>query len=256
MMFGLSKRRKHRRFKSKLHSSKWLRKGIFVLRIFMLLLVLDIFYISYIWPDWSDYGRGSVKKTKFIHAYENRLKIDDSSKLPPLQWKPVPMHWIPITMRNAIIVAEDSRFYHHTGFDLDALKEAMEYNVEHLDFKYGASTISQQTIKNMFLTSARNPLRKWHELILTVGMEIKLSKKRILEIYLNVAEFGKGIFGVEAAAQHYFGISAHTLSASQAAELAACLPSPVKHNPQTRTRRFLARSKKILRYMKMLSKNN
>lgn len=242
-----------RHSKRRKFNSKFFRYTIYLFRILTLILVLDIFYISYIWPDWSDYGRGSVKKTRFIESYESRLKIN--SDLPSLRWKPVPMNWIPVNMRNAIIVAEDSRFYSHTGFDLDALKDAMEYNVEHLDFKYGASTISQQTIKNMFLSSARNPLRKWHELILTIGMEIKLSKTRILEIYLNVAEFGKGIFGVEAAARHYYGISAHTLSASQAAELAASLPSPLKHNPKTRTRQFINRSKKIYRYMQILSRN-
>lgn len=241
-----------RHFKRRKFNSRFLRYTTYLFRIFTLILVLDIFYISYIWPDWSEYGRGPVKKTKFIASYESRLKVD--SDLPLLRWKPVPMNWIPIDMRNAIIVAEDSRFYHHTGFDLDALKDAMEYNVEHLDFKYGASTISQQTIKNMFLSSARNPLRKWHELILTVGMEIKLSKTRILEIYLNVAEFGKGIFGVEAAAHYYYGISAHTLSAWQAAELAASLPSPLKHNPKTKTRLFIKRSKKIYRYMQILSR--
>jgi len=233
------------------YKSKSFRYTIYLFRIFTLILVLDIFYISYIWPDWPTYGRGSVKKTKFIENYESRLKTHPD--LPLLQWKPVPMNWIPIDMRNATIVAEDSRFYQHTGFDLEALKDAMEYNVEHMEFKYGASTISQQTIKNMFLSSRRNPLRKWHELILTVGMELKLSKTRILEIYLNVAEFGKGIFGVEAAARYYYGISANTLSAWQAAELAASLPSPQKHNPKTKTRKFIKRSKKIYRYMQILS---
>lgn len=219
----------------------------------MLLLVLDIFYISTIWPDWSEFGRGVVKKTKFIQAYENKLK--KQPELPALRWKPVPMNWIPYHMRNAVIVAEDSRFYQHTGFDLDALKDAMQYNVEHMKFKYGASTISQQTIKNMFLNPARNPLRKWHELILTIGMELKLSKQRILEIYLNVAEFGRGIFGVEAAAQYYYGVSIHTLSKWQMAELAATLPSPKKHNPKTKTRRFVKRTKKIFRYMKIIARN-
>ena len=247
----LHKRRRSRQ-KLKFHS-KFVRYSIYLLRIFLLLLVLDIFYISYIWPDWSEIGRGDIKKTKFIQAYEARKNINSS--LPPLKWKPVPMNWIPVDMHKAVIVAEDSRFYQHTGFDLDALQEAMEYNVEHLKFKYGASTISQQTIKNMFLSSSKNPLRKWHELVLTVGMEINLNKKRILEIYLNVAEFGIGIFGVEAAARHYYGVSIHTLSRWQMAELAASLPSPKKHNPKSQTRRFINRSKKIYRYMNMFSKN-
>lgn len=240
-----------KRRRSRKPRKKYFKYLLAFTRLFALLFVLDIFYISYIWPDWSEFGRGTVKKTKFIQAYENRLV--NESGLPALRWKPVPMQWIPDSMRNAVIVAEDSRFYQHTGFDLDALKNAMEYNVEHRKFKYGASTISQQTIKNMFLNSARNPLRKWHELVLTVGMEIKLSKERILEIYLNVAEFGIGIFGIEAAAQYYYGVSVHTLSKWQMAELAASLPSPKKHNPKTQTRRFVKRSKKIFHYMNMLS---
>jgi len=245
-------KRRRRRLRSRTRSrSKLLRYSIYLFRLFILLLVIDIFYISYIWPDWSEFGRGTVKKTRFIQAYEEKRK--NNPDLPLLSWTPVKMNWIPRSMRNAVIVAEDSRFYQHTGFDLDALKDAMEYNIEHLDFKYGASTISQQTIKNMFLSSSKNPLRKWHELILTVGMEIKLSKSRILEIYLNVAEFGTGIFGVEAAAQHYYGISSHTLSTWQSATLAATLPSPKKHNPQTQTKRFKKRAKKIFRYLKILS---
>ena len=243
------RRRRHRKVKS-----NYFRYFVFLSRLFALLLVLDAFYISYIWPDWSEFGRGVVKKTKFIQAYENRARKQPG--LPALQWKPVPQNWIPDHMRHAVIVAEDARFYQHTGFDLDALKNAMEYNVEHMKFKYGASTISQQTIKNMFLSSARNPLRKWHELVLTIGMEIKLSKERILQIYLNIAEFGPGIFGVEAAAQYYYGVSVHTLTKWQAAELAASLPSPKKHNPKTRTPRFLKRAKKIYRYMKMFNHKN
>jgi len=243
---------RRRRCRNRNSKSKLWRYSIYLFRVFALILVLDIFYITTIWPNWSEHGRGTIKKTKFIQAYEARRQREPN--LPRLRWKPVPMNWIPKNMRMAVIVAEDSRFYQHTGFDLDALKEAMEYNVEHLNFKYGASTISQQTIKNMFLNSSRNPVRKWHELILTVGMEIKLNKSRILEIYLNVAEFGKGIFGVEAASRYYYGVSVHTLSKHQAAELAATLPSPVKHNPKTRTKHFLRRSKKIYRYMRLFYK--
>jgi monofunctional biosynthetic peptidoglycan transglycosylase len=111
---------------------------------------------------------------------------------------------------------------------------------------FGASTISQQTVKNLFLTPSRNPLRKWHELILTWGMERQLSKRRILDIYLNVAQFGRGVYGVQAASQAYWGVNADQLSPAQAAELVATLPSPVKNNPSTRTRYFERRSKKLL----------
>ncbi len=155
---------------------------------------------------------------------------------------------IPKNMIRAVIAAEDSRFYEHDGVDFDALKDAMEYNLSEQRMAYGASTISQQTVKNVFLSPSRNPLRKWHELLLTLGMERNLTKKRILEHYLNLAEFGKGIYGVDAAARYYWGIPASRLSSRQAIELAATLPSPVKNNPRTRTKSFQNRVKRIRRY--------
>jgi len=151
-------------------------------------------------------------------------------------------------MIRASIVAEDSRFYSHSGIDMEALQAAMEYNLSEKRFVYGGSTISQQTVKNIFLSASRNPLRKWHELLLTVGMERNLTKKRILELYLNVVELGRGIYGVEAAARYYWGISASSLSVKQAIQLAATLPSPVTHNPGSRTRVFKNRVAKISRY--------
>ena len=131
---------------------------------------------------------------------------------------------------------------------MDALQSAMEYNLSEKRFVYGGSTISQQTVKNIFLSSSKNPLRKWHELVLTIGMERNLTKKRILELYLNVAEFGRGIYGVDAAARHYWGIPASKLSARQAIQLAATLPAPVNHNPVTKTDFFNKRVEKISRY--------
>ncbi len=151
-------------------------------------------------------------------------------------------------MIRASIVAEDSRFYSHSGIDMEALQAAMEYNLSEKRFVYGGSTISQQTVKNIFLSASRNPLRKWHELLLTVGMERSLTKKRILELYLNVVELGRGIYGVEAAARYYWGISASSLSAKQAIQLAATLPAPVTHNPDTRTKFFKQRVTRISQY--------
>ena len=101
----------------------------------------------------------------------------------------------------------------------------------------------------MFFSGSRDPLRKWHELIFTISMEFNVNKHRILETYLNIAELGNGIYGVEAASQYYWNISANALSRRQAIELAASLPSPKKHNPLTQTRQFLHRVKKIEIYM-------
>ncbi|MFV2059418.1 MAG: monofunctional biosynthetic peptidoglycan transglycosylase [Gammaproteobacteria bacterium] len=230
------------------HNRKRLKRNlIWLSRIVAILILLDAIYIFSLWPDWSQYSTGEVKKTEFINHY--LAKKQQQPSLPKLHWTPIPIAWIPKHLQRAVLVAEDARFYEHQGIDVEAFKEAMDYNLEHMKFKYGGSTISQQTIKNMFLSSSRNPLRKWHELILTFGMEMSLNKKRILEIYLNVAEFGKGVYGIEAAAKHYWGISAISLSRYQSAQLAATLPSPIKHNPQTQTKRFNKKVRRILRLL-------
>jgi monofunctional biosynthetic peptidoglycan transglycosylase len=215
-------------------------------RILLLIIVIDIGYLIGTWPDWVLHKAGPVQRSNFIRDYVSQKHQHDD--WPPLLWKQKPIDEISEHMIRALVVAEDSRFYSHTGIDLEAFQAAMEQNLSNKRFIYGGSTISQQTVKNMFLSASRNPLRKWHELVITLGMERNLSKRRILEIYLNVAEFGRGIYGVEAASLHYWGISSSELSASQAIELAATLPSPIKHNPTTRTRAFNSRVQKISRY--------
>ncbi len=219
-----------------------LRIGGFVL---LILLLLDLGYLAAIWPDWQRYADGPLLRSNFIRAYEQERH---SQGWPRLRWNPVPIETIPRELIGAVIVAEDARFYEHDGIDLDAFKEAMEYNLSKKRIVYGASTISQQTVKNLFLNPSRNPLRKWHELVLTLGLERNLSKRRILEYYLNVAEFGRGIYGVDAAARHYWGVPVYRLGRREAVELAATLPSPIRHNPASRTRTFINRVGKIWRY--------
>ena len=215
-------------------------------KVLLLVIVMDTGYLIGIWPDWKIYAEGPVQQSNFIRNYiaEHYQHRD----WPRLRWRPVSINVIPKHMVRALIVAEDARFYSHSGIDTEALTEAMEYNLSKNRFIYGGSTISQQTIKNIFLSPSRNPLRKWHEFVLTIGMERNLSKQRILELYLNIAEFGRGIYGVNAAAQFYYGIPASRLSVQQAIELAATLPAPVNHNPNTRTRFFKKRVRKISRY--------
>ena len=215
-------------------------------RILLLIVIVDIGYLIGIWPDWDLHKEGPVQRSNFIRDYIHQQPL--RSDWPELSWKQKSLDDMSEHMIRALIVAEDSRFYDHTGVDLEAFKAAMKENLSRKRFVYGGSTLSQQTVKNMFLSASRDPLRKWHEVVITFGMERNLSKQRILEIYLNVAEFGRGIYGVEAASQHYWGISSSELSPSQAIELAATLPSPVKHNPDTRTRTFESRVKRIGRY--------
>ena len=214
------------------------------IRLFMLLLIVDLFYLGLTWPDWKKLATGPVPKSAFMVEYEKQQA--DNKEWPRLRWQPVSLSVVPKYLIRAVILAEDSRFYEHSGFDLIAFKEAMDHNLNKGRFVLGASTISQQTVKNLFLSPSRDPLRKWHELMLTWGMERNLTKRRILEIYLNVAQFGQGIYGVRAASQAYWGIPPEQLSVVQAAELAATLPGPVKNNPASRTRYFEKRTKKLV----------
>jgi len=225
-----------------------LRRGLRIAATALALgVALDLAYLAWLWPDWDALAHGPVPKSAFIEAYEASREAGDEP-LPPLRWKPVPYPQISNTLKRTVVVAEDARFWRHEGIDYDAVREAVDTNLEQGKIVVGASTISQQTAKNLFLTPSRSPLRKWHELVLTWAMERKLSKQRILELYLNVAQFGRGVFGAEAAARHYWGTSAAALSWRQSAELAAALPSPVADNPATRTARFQRRVRKIERF--------
>lgn len=217
------------------------------LRILLVWLIVDFFYLALTAPDWNQLATGPVPKSAFMLEYE-REHVQNGQR-PSLRWQPITLATIPKHVQRAVILAEDSRFYDHSGFDLIAFKEAMDHNLAEGRLAVGASTISQQTVKNLFLSSARTPWRKWHELMLTWGMERHLNKRRILELYLNVAEFGDGIYGVQAAAQAYWGVGAGQLDARRAAELAATLPSPKNNNPATRTEQFEKRVKRILRLL-------
>lgn len=217
------------------------------LRLLLLALLLDVAYLYTIWPDWDGYRYGPIKPSRFIETYRQQAR--QQSDWPRLRWNPVALETIPRDVLRAVIAAEDARFYQHEGVDLEALREAMEYNLSRQRFAYGGSTISQQTVKNLFLTPSRNPLRKWHELILTLAMESYLPKRRILEYYLNVAEFGRGIYGVDAAARHYWDVPITHVTRAEAIELAATLPSPVNNNPRQRTRAFERRVQKIRRFV-------
>jgi len=129
-------------------------------------------------------------------------------------------------LKRAIVVAEDAKFIDHEGFDWEGIQRAMEKNQRRGKVVAGGSTITQQLAKNLFLSGERSVLRKAQEAVITAMLEAAMDKRRILEIYLNVAEWGEGVFGAEAAARHYFGVPAAGLSGEQAARLAAMLPRP------------------------------
>ncbi|MBQ46464.1 MAG: monofunctional biosynthetic peptidoglycan transglycosylase [Zetaproteobacteria bacterium] len=210
-------------------------------------IVLDALYLFVVWPDWEKFKSGVVRKSRYIEEYSKKPR--NTSKQAPLRWKPQSRLTIPQNIQKVFILAEDSRFYSHSGIDVAALVTVMKYRWLKGRFTAGGSTISQQTTKNLFLSFSRTPLRKWHEIVLTLSMEQQLKKTRILTIYLNIVELGRGLFGIEAASQYYFGIPAHSLTQNEAAELAATLPSPKNHNPKRRTKAFLARKKRITKHL-------
>ncbi len=152
----------------------------------------------------------------------------------------------------AVIAAEDQKFPEHWGFDMAAIQKAVAHNERNENRIRGASTLSQQTAKNLFLLDGRSWVRKGLEAGLTVGIETVWSKRRILTVYLNIAEFGDGIFGVEAAARHYFNKPASQLSASQAALLAAVLPNPLRFKADAPSGYVRSRQAWILRQMRQL----
>jgi monofunctional biosynthetic peptidoglycan transglycosylase len=223
--------------------SRFTRYLYLTMTFLLLLIVLDAGYLTAIWPDWDNYASGPIPKSAFMRDYEKDRAANQN--LPAVRWTPIAYKSIPKDMIRAVIVAEDANFFHHEGVDVEALKEAMEYNWEKGRVVYGSSTISQQTVKNLFLSPSRNPVRKLHEYLLTFSMEEHLPKRRIMELYLNVAEFGPGIYGLEAAARHYFGVRASEMTTLQCLELAATLPAPAKNNPLTRTRFFSKRLGKL-----------
>lgn len=172
---------------------------------------------------------------------EERLEIIQEDK-PEAELK---HEWVPYAqlsknLKRAVIASEDSKFTDHEGFDWEGIEKALDKNLKKGKIVAGGSTISQQLAKNLFLSSKRTPWRKGQEAIITLMLESMMSKRRILEIYLNVIEWGNGVFGAQAAAKYYFKTSAKNISAYQAAKLAAMIPNP-RFYDKHRSTRFLNR---------------
>ncbi|EPS8492837.1 monofunctional biosynthetic peptidoglycan transglycosylase [Yersinia enterocolitica] len=164
----------------------------------------------------------------------------------------VPMDEISPYMALAVMAAEDQKFPEHWGFDVGAIESALAHNQRNQNRIRGASTLSQQTAKNLFLWDGRSWVRKGLEVGLTAGIELVWTKRRILTVYLNIAEFGDGIFGVEAAARHFFNKPASKLSASESALLAAVLPNPLRFKANAPSGYVISRQQWILRQMRQL----
>lgn len=186
------------------------------------LLVQAWFYANILW--WS---RNAPPSTAFM---EHRLEeLREANPRARLQHRWIPYTRISAELKRAVIAAEDAKFLDHEGFDWEAIQKAMEKNERRGKVVAGASTISQQLAKNLFLSGQRSWLRKGQEAVITAMLEHAMDKRRILELYLNFAEWGEGVFGAEAAARHHFGVSAAELDRAQAVWLAAILPSPRRY---------------------------
>ena len=162
-------------------------------------------------------------------------------------WMWVPLSRISPYLHQAVVAGEDASFFAHEGFDWEGIKDAALYNLEAGEFKRGGSTITQQLAKNLYLSSERSLLRKVREALITRSLEQHLTKERILELYLNVAEWGQGIYGAEAAARHHFNKSSRHLTADEAAWLVAMLPSPRRYDPMRKTTFLSRRHDRILK---------
>ncbi|HEX8616253.1 MAG TPA: monofunctional biosynthetic peptidoglycan transglycosylase [Thermoanaerobaculia bacterium] len=218
--------------------------------------VLIVFALLAIWlayeviafPNVEELKGAPPKTTAFMELRKQQLR--EAGKSDALKWRWVPYGRISPYLRRAVLVAEDNSFYEHQGVDTKGMREAFERNWKRRKLTHGGSTITQQLAKNLYLSPSRNPIRKVREYFIARSLEKHLSKKRILEIYLNVVEMGERVYGAEAASRFYFGKSASALSTREAALLAGCLPNPRVMNPGKPNQRLRARQRMILSRMK------
>lgn len=213
-----------------------------------ILLALLILYQWFTFPDVSELAEENPETTAFMERRKRALRRAGKSDRLDYRW--VSYSGISPHLRRAVLVAEDSAFYEHAGVDVEGMKEALRRDWQARRFTHGGSTITQQLAKNLYLSPARTPWRKVKELAIAWQLERQLSKKRILELYLNVVEMGERVYGAEAAARHYFGKPAAALSPSEAALLAAALPNPRAMNPADPSRRLRGRQRIILSRMR------
>jgi monofunctional biosynthetic peptidoglycan transglycosylase len=213
-----------------------------------ILILLPTALLALYWlatlPDVSWLAKHNPKETALIEARQAEAQ-EKGRPLRP-QWIWVPMSRISPYLKRAVVATEDASFFQHEGFDWEGIKDAAVYNLEAGEFKRGGSTITQQLAKNLYLSPERSLLRKAREALITRSLEHQLTKHRILELYLNVAEWGHGIFGAEAAARHHFGKPAAELNMDEAALLAAILPSPRRYDPMRVTKYLRNRQQHIL----------
>ena len=215
-----------------------------LLVIIFVAIVAVVVYEFATFPDVAPLAKGMPRTTAFMDIRREELRGE--GKNDALEYEPVSYGRISPYLRRAVLVAEDNDFYEHGGVDVKAMKEALQRDLKRKRITQGGSTITQQLAKNLYLSPSRNPLRKVKEYFIARSLENHLTKKRILELYLNVVEMGERVYGAEAAARYYFHKPASALTTSEAALLAGCLPNPRVMNPGDPNKRLRARQRMIL----------
>ncbi len=215
--------------------------------IVLLIAALPPLLYFLLMPDLSKLNKENPKKTALIEYREKASKEKGKPYKMNQQW--VPLSKISSYLVKAVLIAEDDKFWKHEGFDYEAIQKAIEKDLKAKKYKVGASTITQQLVKNLYLSPEKSLIRKISEALITWRMEKVLPKKRILELYLNVVEWGEGIIGVEAASRYYYGKPSSQLTPQEAARLASVLPNPRKYNPVGDQRYVINRSNLIYSIM-------
>ncbi|KAB2920211.1 MAG: monofunctional biosynthetic peptidoglycan transglycosylase [Dechloromonas sp.] len=193
-------------------------------RLLLLLLGLGALWFCWLLGWVLFWGWVNPGSTRFMEIRLAELRVKNPQAQLKQQW--VSYDRISVHLKRALIAAEDAKFVDHEGFDWEGIQKAIEKNEKRGRFAAGGSTISQQLAKNLFLTPDKTWWRKGNEVVITLMLEHLWSKRRIFEVYLNVIEWGNGIFGAEAAARHYYGVTAAQLGPEQAARLAGMVPNP------------------------------
>lgn len=242
----MSKRKPHKTHK---HKDGKPRRGIggWVWRIFVWVLAAVLLYQAYLFASVVWYRWFNPQETAFMADEQARLGRLDPPKSIEQTW--VPFDQISRYAKRAVIASEDTGFMEHRGIEWKAIEQAARTNLESGQIRLGGSTITMQVAKNIFLSSDRSYIRKAQELVIAMMIELVWDKERILEVYLNIAEFGVGVFGIEAAAKHYYGVPASRLNPRQAAWLAAILPAPKRYDRERRSSWVNRKTGIILRRM-------
>jgi monofunctional biosynthetic peptidoglycan transglycosylase len=212
------------------------------------LLVLGVIFVVGIWislPNVKSLGSTNPTTTAFMEL--RRREATQAGKPISLKWTWRPLGRISRLLQRAVLHTEDARFFRHEGVDWEAVRETAERDWKEKSMGRGGSTITQQVAKNLYLSPDRSLVRKLRELFIAWRLESALEKDRILELYLNIAEWGPGVFGAEAAARHWYGHSTAELTADQAARLALALPNPFKRSPKTRSRSLDRQAARVVR---------